>query len=203
MKLSEYRKILEKEKSIAQHLQKQIQETQETINYTEEELVHGQDALELIQQAAKATQEQLEYQLSELVSIALKDIFKDPYEMVIRHVVKRGKTEALLRFSKRGHEVHPLMGAGGGTVDVASLTLRLSLLSLSKNRRVLILDEPWKSINDSTRELHRKMVLMLKKIQQELGVQIIVVSQIPELADVADKVFEVVQVEGKSEIKTL
>jgi len=56
-------------------------------------------------------------------------------------------------------------------------------------RKLLVLDEPFKNINDPTREMHQRAAEMVKEISQRLGIQFIIVTMLPELAEVADKVF--------------
>ena len=119
-------------------------------------------------------------------------------------VLKRGKSEADISFVRGDEEekIHPLSAAGGGAVDVAAFALRVSLWSLAnpRTRNVLILDEPFKNINDSTRTMHTKAAEMIKMISDKLNLQIIIITLLPEILDTADKVFEIKNVKGVSKV---
>jgi DNA repair ATPase RecN len=167
-------------------------------NYSKEEK-YIERAQELIKQAAKNTQEELEYHISELVSLAMKTVFDDPYEMKVKFETKADRTEARVVFEKDGNEISPMDASGGGVVDVASFALRVSLWSLKSPRscNTLILDEPFKMLS---RDLLPKAGEVLKELSRRLGIQFIVVTHSQDLIDNADKVFEV---EKKSGISTV
>lgn len=153
----------------------------------------------LFQKAAEMTQKQIKFHIEGLVSSALAAIWDDPYEFKLEFVNRRGKTEADLWFVKNGFRRRPLGGHGGGIIDVAALALRMAFWSLSKNTRpILILDEPFKNINDPSRSLHKKTAAMLKMMSKKLKLQVIMVSQLKELMDIADKQISIEYVNGKS-----
>ena len=86
---------------------------------------------------------------------------------------------------------------GGGVIDIISLSLRIAYWSMKPNRPVFILDEPLRFLSV---DLQERASEMLKTISDELGVQIIMVSHLPNIIGSADKVFNVKQVKGKSVI---
>jgi len=93
-----------------------------------------EEALLIAQEVAQQTQEELEFQVSALVTNALASIFPDPYEFKVEFEIKRGKTEAAMFFTRGGEEIDPLTASGGGVVDIAAFALRLSaFLFLRKN----------------------------------------------------------------------
>ena len=147
----------------------------------------------LIQQVANETQQALEYQVSSLVSLALAAVFDNPYELVLEYGIKYNKTEAKLLFKRDGKKYDPMTCTGGGTKDIASFGLRCSAWALqnTSTRPILILDEPFRYINDPSRSLHKKAAEMVKTVSKELGLQIIMISQIPELHDIADRLINV------------
>ena len=157
----------------------------------------------VIQEVAKLTQKELEYHVSELVSLALSAVFDDPYSLELEFQSRRGKAEADLWFKRKdGERVDPLTASGGGAVDVASFALRVSLWSLRtpKTRPVLVLDEPFKHLSA---ELQPRAGEILKQISERLKIQIIMVTHNPDLIDCADRAFQVSMVEGKSVVKVL
>jgi len=164
---------------------------------------------ELFQKAAEVTQKKLEFKISELVSTAEAAVFPEPYDFIVRFLTRRKQTECDLIFAKNGKEYgDALYSSGGGPVDVASFALRCSFWCINKTRKVLILDEPFRFVNDDptteTRELQKKCVEMLKMVADKLGLQIIVVSTLPEFLNIADKTFNVsLDKNGISQMKVI
>ena len=153
----------------------------------------------IVQNVAEATQNKLEYHISSLVTAALRAVFPDPYSFELRFVQRRNKTEADLVFIKNGNETDDLLNtAGGGAVDVASFALRVALWSITKSRPVLIMDEAFKFLSV---DLQGKASEMLKEISDKLGLQIILVSHLPQIISAADNVIMVENIKGESKIK--
>ena len=86
----------------------------------------AQDAQETLQHLAQAVQQQAHQKISEVVSFCLSAVFDDPYQFHIVFERKRGRTEAHLRFQRRGLDLDPLTASGGGAVDVAAFALRVA-----------------------------------------------------------------------------
>jgi len=183
-------------------LETQIAGQGNLLDIKEKELDDYKKAQKVIQRVAQITQKQLEYHVSELVSLALSGVFENPYDLVVDFVQKRNKTEAELWFEREGERVDPLDASGGGAVDVASFALRVSLWSLrhKKTRRTLILDEPFKHLSA---ELQPRAGEMLKEISERMGIQIIMVSHNQDLIGIGDKAFEVTLKAGISKVREL
>lgn len=145
-----------------------------------EELTAQETALALTIEVAKKIQTQVHQRVSGLVSQCLRTVFDEPYEFQIQFERKRGKTEARMVFIRDGMEVDPMTAAGGGVVDVASFGLRLACLVLRQpaNRKVLVLDEPFRFVSSEYRDRIGKL---LEDLSNELEVQIIMVTHITEL----------------------
>ena len=152
---------------------------QDEVDYTEK-------ARLIIQKVAKATQEELEYYISELVTLAFASVFPNPYEFNVKFEEKRGKTECRMRFLRNCHKVNPLSGSGGGPLDIASTTLQFTIWSLNKTRAIIGLDEPFRFLS---RNLQPKAGEMLKEVSKKLGLQILMVTHSEDLAACADKTF--------------
>lgn len=157
----------------------------------------------ILQTTAKKTQQQLEYKISELVTLSQQAVFKDSYSLRLIYEMKRNKTEAQLIFDRHGYQIDPLEEGGYGPVDVAGFSLRASLWSLRKSKldNILILDEPFKNINDDSRRLHQNVAEMVSEVSKKLNLQILMTSQIPEMREIADVVFEVKKKKGISIVK--
>ena len=134
----------------------------------------------LVQAVVQHVQQQVHQRIASVVCRALEAVFDDPYEFRIRFEQKRGRTEACLIFARGGMEIDPLTASGGGPVDVASFALRLSCLLLHRPplARVIVLDEPFKFVSAEYRDRLRELLVALS---EEMKVQIIMVTHIPEL----------------------
>ncbi len=158
------------------------------------------EARALIQRAAELTQEKLAIHLSDLVSLALKTVFKNPYKFKVEFVSKRGSTECNLFYADdKGNEYSPLNSCGYGAADVASLALRVAYHSLGNTLPVLVFDEPLRHLST---DLMGKASELMESLSKELGLQFIIVTHSEELANCADKTFVVSQKKGISTVTT-
>lgn len=200
MNLKNYRTILEQRKGAEAQLKRQVSDTQKALDLLEQDLKDIEDARAILQTVAQATQQELEYQISEVATLALSAVFDEPYTLKVDFVIARGKTEAKLRFERDGEAFDPMEDTGGGAVDIAAFALRVALWTLRRPQRraVLILDEPFKHLDDGRQE---RASHALAEISKSLGLQIIMVSHSGALIEGADKVFEVTQQKGISEVK--
>jgi hypothetical protein len=164
----------------------QLDETDHKVTHLEREIQFTETARLIIQKVAKATQAELEYYISELVTLAFASVFPNPYEFKVVFEEKRGKTECKMRFLRNGKEVNPLFGSGGGPLDIASTTLQFTIWSLNKTRNILGLDEPFRFLS---RNLQPKAGEMLKEVSKKLGLQILMITHSEDLANCADKIF--------------
>jgi|TARA_R100001530_G_scaffold46038_1_gene34620 DNA repair exonuclease SbcCD ATPase subunit len=199
MNLKEIRTQIERSKGQREEVENRIDELQSTINTVEKEIVFSEKAQAIIQKVAQETQQQLEYHISDIVSLALDTIFEDPYQFTVEFVVRRNKTECELVFKRDGERISPLSASGGGVVDVASFALRIALWTLQnpKSRNTLILDEPFKFLS---KDLLPRACDLLQELRDRLSLQFIIVTHLDELALCADKTFEVRLKKGVSVI---
>ena len=182
--------------------QKQIKltlaETEGDIASLKREIQFTETARAIIQKVAKETQRQLEYHISELVTLAMSGIFHDPYEFIAEFREQRGKTECSMYFKRNGQKVDPIYGGGGGPLDTASFALQPSIWSLKPTRNIIGLDEPFKFLS---RNLQPRASEMIKEISKRLKLQILMITHSPDLIKNADKVFKVLIKEGVSQIE--
>ena len=146
-------------------------------------LADTEEAQHIIQHVAQTIQQQAHNRIAGVVSKCLETVFvgEDVYGFKIHFDRKRGRTEARLVLTKNGHEIEdPLDFDSGGVCEVAAFALRLSCLVLSKPRlrKVILFDEPFKSI--SVDYLDNVRILM-NKLSEEFGVQFIIVTHISQL----------------------
>jgi ATPase involved in DNA repair len=179
-------------------LQNRLAALQKETTALTKEVVCYEEAQKIIQEVAQLTQAELTYHLGELVTLAMAAVFDDPYELELEFVQRRGRTEADIWFVRDGKRVHPLSASGGGAVDVAAFALRVSLWSLQapRSRPTLLLDEPLHFLKGN--DLPEKGARMIKELSERLGVQVIMISHIPDQIAGADKRVEVVLKKGVS-----
>ncbi len=153
-----------------------------------------EEAQALLQLVAEKTQSLIRYHVTELGSTALEAVFGGDIRLGLEFRQNSGKTIADIFFLRGpgGKPVDPLGSDSGGASDIAAMALRCSLWSLKKprTRPVMVLDEPLKNINDDTRKMHRKAAEMIQLISKKLRMQFLIITALPELEEVADKVFK-------------
>lgn len=192
------RQRLEYKKGQRDRLQQSIDRLTETISSDKKDAYRHEKALEIVKQVGLATQKQLEYHLSEQVSLAMEAVFDDPYHLKINFVEKRGKTEAEILFCRRDMELPPIGFTGGGAIDIGSLALRIAYLSMRQDRKVrpfLLLDEPFSRLKGEN--ANKRALAIIQEISRNLGLQIIMISdeRVPreDIISNADRVFETSQ----------
>jgi uncharacterized protein YydD (DUF2326 family) len=132
----------------------------------------------IISRFAEQIQTAVHSRLASLVTRCLKYVFQEEaYEFKIDFVRKRGRTEAQLKFFRNGLTLDdPKNSAGVGQVEVAAFALRLAclMLSIPKQRRILILDEPFKNVNGE--EYQERVGQLILQLAEEMEVQFIISS---------------------------
>lgn len=158
-----------------------------------------EQAKEVVREVGLKTQQQLQFHISDITSLALDAVFDNPYQLKVEFVQRRNKTECDLTFVRDDLEIDPIEASGVGAIDTASFALRIASWSMMrpKSRNTIILDEPFKHLSTNYQE---RASTMIKEISQKLGIQFIIVTHEETLAAAADKVFEVSIKKGISKI---
>jgi len=195
------RNALEQMKGKRDQIQHGIDNAEQFIKEKKKDLRRHEQAREIIREVGLKTQQQLQFHISDITSLALEAVFDNPYKLITEFIQRRNKTECDLYFERDGNRIDPLSASGGGTVDVASFALRVASWSMQRprSRNVLILDEPFRYLSS---DLLPKASEMLNQISKKLKLQIIMVTHAEELIENADRVFEVKIKKGKSLIIT-
>ena len=209
MDLKRLRTELEQRKGKRQQLEQTIEKINQEITMDKRDIIRHERALAIVKQVGLSTQKQLEYHLSEQVSLALEAVFDDPYKLKVNFQEKRGKTEVELLFCRRGMEFPPLGNAGGGAINVASLALRIAYWTMrqdKKSRPLLLLDEPFSRLKGE--DANRRALGIVQEISKKLGLQIIMISdeRVPreDILENSDKVFQIMQNrKGISSVKAI
>lgn len=190
MNLTEARNKLEQLKGAKALTEKQITDTKQSVADLTKSLHHHEKAKEIVREVGMQTQQQLQYHISDITSLALESIFDDPYELRVEFVKRRDKVECDLLFVRNGEGVDPLSASGGGAVDTAAFALRIASWSMRspRSRNTIILDEPLRFLSE---DLQEKASMMIKQLSEKLGLQFIIITHEPTLATYADKEFKV------------
>lgn len=151
----------------------------------------------IIQNVALEIQQALEYRISHLVSLALASVFEEPYQFHMEFVTRRNQSECDMFFVKNGNQCEPMDSSGGGALDIAALALRMAIWSIKKTRALQILDEPCRFLS---RGMQIKASQMIKTLSEQMGIQVLMVSHIPEMIESADRVFKATQCDGTTKI---
>lgn len=169
---------------------RELRTAKKKIKGCRQHLIDARAAQALIQDAAQQVQQEAHSRIAEIVTKCLKAVFPDPYTFHIVFEKKRGKTEAVLEFRRRGLRLKPQDGVGGSVLDVAAFALRLACLQLQrpKRRKLVFVDEGFRGVSkrQDNKKRTRRMLLTLAK---ELGYQFVLITHDKGLQ--AGKVIEV------------
>jgi DNA repair exonuclease SbcCD ATPase subunit len=199
MTIVQLRNHIEQQKGRKEQIIEEISSIKEEIKEKKRNLRRHEEAREIVRIVALKTQSQLQYHISDIVSLALEAVYDNPYTFVTEFVQRRNKTECDLYFSRDDAKIDPMDASGGGTVNVAGFALRVASWSMQrpKLRNVLILDEPMGQLSIDKQERASEM---LKQISQKLGIQILMVTHSEILTSSADRIFRVSIKNGVSQV---
>jgi len=193
MKLEDYKAKLNKLKGKLETLETQLKQQEIKRDLASERLISIEKAQALIQTVSQETQSQLKFCLEDIVNTLLQTCFPDDYTFKIDFDIKRGRTEASILLLKNGYEVQPK----GGIADIISLGLRIAVWNIGSTRNTLCLDESLKWLSA---DLQPRAAEIVKEISHKLNIQIIMPSHLQPLLEMADKVYQIRNVNGVSQI---
>jgi len=185
-----YKNIIEQAKGKRNLLNEKLKKSTEEKTYLEQYKIDLETAQVFLQKVAQDTQVQLRFHIKDIVQLSLDAIFPGEFEFDIEFEIKRGKTEARLVFKVEGEEINPIDADGGGAVDIAAMALRVSVWALGKTRPTICLDEPFHFFDNTLQQAGAEI---LKELSEQLGIQFLIVTHRPEIAEIADKSFMVSQ----------
>ncbi len=200
MTLNEIKNKLERKKGQQEKLLKDVEEIKQNIHKNRKEQLNIDKAREIIKKVGLLTQQQLQFYISDIATVALEGIFAEPYSLRLNFEERRNKTECDILFERDGETFNPLDDTGGGAVDVAAFALRIASWSMDRprTRPVIILDEPLRFLSE---DYHEAASEMIKELSKSLGLQFIIITHDRGYNDYADKVFKIVKKKGISLIQ--
>lgn len=160
------------------------------IEIVKENILNLEKIQKLVIDIGQQSQQNVIGYMEETVTLALKSIFGEEYSFKIIFEMKRDQPECHFYVNKNGLLLEPRFDTmGGGIIDVAALALHVLVLILEKSPPILIADEPM--LKNVSKEHLPAVADMLKRLIKELNIQLIMVTHIPELIDIADNVIEI------------
>lgn len=199
MDATELRSKLERLKGERNSVRQTIASYKTQVRQLVQEREHLEKAREILRTVGHKTQQQLQYHISDVTSLAQQTVFPSPYELKVEFVKRRNKMECDLLFVRNDKAVEPLEASGYGAVDIASFALRVASWSMRmpRTRNVMVLDEPFKNLS---RDHQPAAGQMLKEISKKLGIQFIIVTHEVALSEEADALFHVQLKNGVSNV---
>lgn len=191
MDISKIKELHSVSKGRLKQITSELEEKKNKLQNLNDRMKLLEQAQVFLQKVAQDTQSKLKFQVEDIVNLALDTCFPNEYEFKLNFNISRGKTDAELLFLSKstGKEIDPMSSVGGGVVDITSFALRISAFALEQGiDNVIILDEPFRFIS---KDLQSRAGDILKKLSQKLGIQIIMVTHIDNMIDIADRLFEV------------
>jgi len=171
-----------------------LKEEERTVAMMGRKLEQGQS---IVRTVALQTQQELQYHVSSITSMALGAVFPEAIKFSVEFVEKEGKTEAKAIFVEGGEQLDPMTEDGGGAVDIAAFSLRATSWKMGTTRPILVLDEPFRFVSQ---DLQHRAAAMLQEVCAGLGLQIIMVTHNIQLIEAADQVFLVTRKGPKSKV---
>lgn len=187
-------------KAHKQYLEKTANEMRSQVLLNEANLSKFSEALDFLYKFSEFTRNEVKTKLETLANLALSSVFTDK-KMEFRVVPNRNKKGLFYElYITTDGKITPLEDCkGGGVLDIISLCLRISYLRIYKAtlRQVLILDEPFKNLDDIRRPA---AIDWLSTTAKEMGMQLIIVTHLTDLIEKADKAIKVEQINGVSKV---
>jgi hypothetical protein len=171
-----FRQHLEQLKGKRDLVLKELEQSEKLAEDMYLQSIYIEEAQTIIRNVAQLTQQQLEYHIGELVTLAMAGVFDDPYSLGVEFVQRRNRTECDLFFIRNDKQFDPMKASGGGAKNIAAFALRISLWSLAPVRtgNVMILDEPFAGLKGDVANV--RVIQMVKTISKKLILQIIMIS---------------------------
>lgn len=202
MEIQKIKELYQQSKGMKNQLINLLEKSKLEKNQLEQKLKYVEQAQVFLQKVAQETQEHLKFQIEDIVNLALETCFPGEYEFEILFEISRGKTSAELSFKdqRSGRPIDPMNASGGGVADVVAFALRIACYAMENGTdNLIVLDEPMKFVS---RDLLANVCEIFRTLADKLNLQVIMVTHIPELIDVADRVFVVKKnSDGISEVK--
>jgi len=200
LNLDKYENFLNQKKATKELLLEKESKLNHGIESSKSNLKNLEEAADIMNTVGILVQQEFEEVVQELVTQALRFVFDDSYSFEVESKILRSQPEIHLFFNIGGERYIPDEDSSGGELDVASFALRVILWAIQYDRTepILLFDEPFRMVDVLKPPRLREMIRYLSEM---LGLQFIIVTHSPELANEADRSFVVVREKGISRVK--
>lgn len=167
-----------------------------------EALSMREQALEVCKEVEEVWHKTFNEDLSSVVSQGLTLVFETPMRLEIESNFQRDASAVTFYLHEGKLKTQIIGEKGGGHVNVVSFLLRTLLLLNTRPalRKVLVLDEAFAEVSA---EFVPNVAALLRKLCDETGVQIILVTHEPSFGEQADFVYEVTIDKGVSSVELI
>ena len=150
------------------------------VKTAKQSVIVAAEAAVILQTVASNVQRCWYTHLGRIVTKCLASVFDDPYEFKLVFKQLANRTQIQFLFERNLEEYDPMSATGGGVLDIASFGLRIAalMLSVQGQRKLLILDEPFKYVSAEYRPQVRTL---LERLAEEFAIQMVVVTHMEEL----------------------
>ena len=198
--MNSYNELQEQVARLRKRIDKQIvvyELEQEKLTKYEQQVIDHEQILEellvaqnIFQTATKMMYDSLSNQLGNIITEGLKIVFPESeYSFKVAFVERRNTIECdLSLIDSKGNEYDPMKSVGGGVADFISLLLRITYVMLSPHENIIIADEPAKFID---RDRINTATQFIKKVCDDFGLELVVITHIPQMVEVAKTVYVV------------
>lgn len=198
--LSEVRSKYDHAVSLKQVYARQIEVNQAELDSVKTELDNVSKAKVFLQTVVDEAQGEIKADMDGLVTMAVRTIFGDSYRFDLQ--IDRQSTNAPYKpvvwesIDGVEYEYTPKDEMGGSMMDPIAFIIRVVLRSLEAEpcRNAFWLDEPMKNMGKG--QLLANAGAMLREVSHSLGLQLIIITHEPELAEMGDKVYYLRRTKG-------
>jgi DNA repair exonuclease SbcCD ATPase subunit len=198
------KKELDRKRAENDLLNRQITTAENRILELVASLELAKEALGFLTDLADGRRGAMKGKIESVVTEALRLIYGGSYRVELSYAVKNNRSNLeieMVRDTQTGEVRRDMNGFGGGVADTISVPLRLMVLVGSRRTdKVCILDECWKHIDVGRIELVGKF---LRALSEQLGMQVIFATHHLPLQQFADRVYQMSEKDGKSEVKVV
>lgn len=182
-------------------VQQRHAEVEGQIASLDEEVLLYEQVTALLNSVGEERQDTAQRQIESLVTHGLQTVFDESLSFHLVRSVKANRVniEFLVRSTVEGQEFEtPVMEArGGGLAATVGFLLRIVVMMLSGERRLLFLDETFAHLSA---EYEPRMAEFLRELVDRTGMQIILVTHSTAYADSADMSYRFSLVDGVTQV---
>jgi DNA repair exonuclease SbcCD ATPase subunit len=152
----------------------------------------------ILNEAIKTIHQKFKSEIESIVTLAIKEVFNRDLSLKLTYEEKRNGIQTIISIEENGEQLDPKDEMGGSIVNIISFAFRIILWHMSPDRKrnVFILDEPFHFCGS----LSEIAGIVLKDLSVKLNFQVILTTHDNNLIKIADKIFSVINKNGKSTI---